>query len=103
MLQRFGELAPEREGKFAPVNLQTVEADGTFSGYASVFGQVDLGKDLVMPGAFRESGSGAPKRSLRQRSISPPTRRAALSVQCSPSTEAGPRSRCGGQILGERY
>ena len=55
MLQRFGELAPEREVKFAPVNLQTVEADGTFSGYASVFGQVDLGQDLVMPGAFRES------------------------------------------------
>lgn len=55
MLQRFGEIAPEREVKFAPVNLQTVEADGTFSGYASVFGQVDLGQDLVMPGAFRES------------------------------------------------
>lgn len=55
MLQRFGELAPECEVKFAPVNLQTVEADGTFSGYASVFGQVDLGQDLVMPGAFCES------------------------------------------------
>jgi len=55
MLQRFGDHAPEREVKFAPVNLQTVEADGTFSGYASVFGQVDLGQDLVMPGAFQES------------------------------------------------
>ena len=55
MLRRFGELAPEHEVKFAPVNLQTVEADGTFTGYASVFGQVDLGQDLVMPGAFRES------------------------------------------------
>lgn len=55
MLQRFGDLAPECEIKFAPVNLQTVEADGTFSGYASVFGQVDLGQDLVMPGAFRDS------------------------------------------------
>lgn len=55
MLQRFGDLAPECEVKFAPVNLQAVEADGTFSGYASVFGQVDLGQDLVMPGAFRES------------------------------------------------
>lgn len=55
MLQRFGDLAPECEVKFAPVDLQTVEADGTFSGYASVFGQVDLGQDLVMPGAFRDS------------------------------------------------
>ena len=55
MLQRFGDLSPECEVKFAPVNLQTVEADGTFSGYASVFGQVDLGQDLVMPGAFRDS------------------------------------------------
>ena len=54
MVQRFGEMAPERGVYFAPVNLQTVEADGTFSVYASLFGQVDLGQDLVMPGAFRE-------------------------------------------------
>jgi Escherichia/Staphylococcus phage prohead protease len=49
MLQRFGEIAPEREVKFAPCDLKSVEADGTFSGYASVFGAVDLGQDLVMP------------------------------------------------------
>jgi phage head maturation protease len=55
MLQRFGEMEPEREVKFAPVDLKSVEADGTFSGYASLFGTVDLGQDLVMPGAFRES------------------------------------------------
>jgi uncharacterized protein len=55
MLQRFGETLPEREVKFAPVDLKSVEADGTFSGYASLFGEVDLGNDLVMPGAFRES------------------------------------------------
>jgi len=55
MLQRFGETLPEREVKFAPVDLKSVEADGTFSGYASLFGTVDLGQDLVMPGAFRES------------------------------------------------
>jgi hypothetical protein len=29
MLQRFGELASECEVKFAPVDLRTVEADGT--------------------------------------------------------------------------
>lgn len=55
MLQRFGETAPERDAKFAPVDLKSVEADGTLSGYASLFNEVDLGHDLVMPGAFRES------------------------------------------------
>ncbi len=55
MLQRFGENLPAREVKFAPCDLKSVEADGTFSGYASLFGEVDLGQDLVMPGAFRES------------------------------------------------
>jgi HK97 family phage prohead protease len=55
MLQRFGASLPEREVKFAPVDLKSVEADGTFAGYASLFGEIDLGNDLVMPGAFRES------------------------------------------------
>lgn len=55
MLQRFGELAPAREVKFAPVDLKRVAADGTFSGYASLFGRVDMGRDIVMPGAFRDS------------------------------------------------
>jgi phage head maturation protease len=55
MLQRFGEIATACEVKFAPVDLKSVEADGTFSGYASIFGEVDLGQDLVMPGAFHES------------------------------------------------
>ena len=51
MLQRFGESWPDCEVKFAPCDLKQVEADGTFSGYASLFGEVDLGNDLVMPGA----------------------------------------------------
>ncbi len=55
MLQRFGEILPVPEVKFAPVDLKSVEADGTFSGYASLFGEVDLGRDVVMPGAFRDS------------------------------------------------
>jgi len=45
----------ERERKFAPVDLTSVEASGTFSGYASIFGKADLGGDLVEPGAFAES------------------------------------------------
>lgn len=30
-------------------------ASGTFEGYASLFGVMDLGRDVVMPGAFRAS------------------------------------------------
>ncbi|MFD0986771.1 phage major capsid protein [Methyloligella solikamskensis] len=44
-----------REGVVAPARLRDVQADGTFSGYASLFGRMDLGRDLVMPGAFAES------------------------------------------------
>jgi len=43
------------ETKFAPVSLSAVEADGTFTGYASLFNKADLGRDVVMPGAFRAS------------------------------------------------
>jgi uncharacterized protein len=49
-------LAPlSREVKFAGAPLSMVEADGVFEGYASLFGVVDLGKDMVEPGAFAES------------------------------------------------
>ncbi|MFC5385346.1 HK97 family phage prohead protease [Aquamicrobium segne] len=50
------------ERKFADLAVDRVEADGHFCGYASLFGIVDLGKDVVEPGAF--------SRSLRQRKIS---------------------------------
>jgi HK97 family phage prohead protease len=43
------------ETKFARTALSSVEADGTFAGYASLFGKADLGRDIVMPGAFRAS------------------------------------------------
>jgi uncharacterized protein len=43
------------ETKFTGVALDTVEKDGTFSGYASLFGAVDLGKDMVERGAFAKS------------------------------------------------
>lgn len=44
-----------REQKFVDLVLDAVEADGVFSGYASLFGRVDLGKDLVEKGAFAAS------------------------------------------------
>jgi HK97 family phage prohead protease len=44
-----------RETKRASVALDGVNKDGTFSGYASLFGAVDLAKDAVEPGAFARS------------------------------------------------
>ncbi|MEP3628877.1 MAG: HK97 family phage prohead protease [Hyphomicrobiales bacterium] len=43
------------EYKFAQTDLTHIDADGTFSGYASLFGAEDLGRDVLMPGAFRNS------------------------------------------------
>ncbi|MDB5569078.1 MAG: phage prohead protease, family [Hyphomicrobiales bacterium] len=40
------------EIKRAPLALERVDARGRFEGYASVFGVVDLGRDMVMKGAF---------------------------------------------------
>ncbi|MEQ1950718.1 HK97 family phage prohead protease [Mesorhizobium sp. CN2-181] len=44
-----------RERKHAGVRLAGVEPDGAFSGYASLFDAVDLGKDMVVRGAFARS------------------------------------------------
>jgi len=41
--------------KFASLELRGLRRDGSFSGYASVFGEVDLGKDAIERGAFRKS------------------------------------------------
>lgn len=43
------------ERKFAGIAEAEVEADGWFSGYATLFGRVDLGRDTVEAGAFRRS------------------------------------------------
>jgi HK97 family phage prohead protease len=44
-----------QERKFLAQPLDAVDADGVFEGYASLFGTADLGKDVVMPGAFHDS------------------------------------------------
>jgi len=41
--------------KHAAAALRDVDADGTFSGYASLFNQTDLSRDCVMTGAFSRS------------------------------------------------
>lgn len=39
----------------ANLTLKGVSGDGSFSGYASLFGEVDLGRDTIEPGAFSKS------------------------------------------------
>src|SRR5262245_27899763 len=46
---------PHHEHKFTPLDLKRVDPDGTFSGYASLFNTEDMGRDIVLPGAFRDS------------------------------------------------
>ena len=47
--------AGPEERKYAGLDVEAVEEDGTFSGYASLFGRVDLGRDVVERGAFADS------------------------------------------------
>ena len=51
----MGAIPTVRERKFLPEPLSGVDAEGVFEGYASLFGEADLGKDVVMPGAFKDS------------------------------------------------
>ena len=44
-----------QESKFADIKIGTVAEDGTFSGYASLFGVTDLARDSVEKGAFLKS------------------------------------------------
>ena len=46
---------PLLETKVAAADLSGIDGEGTFSGYASLFGVADLSGDLVMPGAFLRS------------------------------------------------
>lgn len=38
-----------------PFEVKDIAADGTFSGYVSVFNNVDKGLDVVLPGAFKDT------------------------------------------------
>jgi len=43
------------EVKFTALDCKAVETDGTFEGYASIFNHEDMGRDIIMPGAFADS------------------------------------------------
>lgn len=49
------EFVPRLETKQSSQPISNLSPDGSFEGYASLFGVVDMGQDLVMPGAFSES------------------------------------------------
>jgi HK97 family phage prohead protease len=55
----------------------SIDSDGTVIGYASLFGEVDAARDMVMPGAFADS--------LRQRDI----RRVPMLFQHDPAEPIG--------------
>lgn len=48
-------LIARRERRFARMEVKMLDKAGTFSGYASLFGEVDLGRDRVERGAFLRS------------------------------------------------
>ncbi len=49
------DFTPKLETKHTPEQISNLSPDGSFEGYASLFGMVDMGQDQVMPGAFRDS------------------------------------------------
>jgi hypothetical protein len=50
MLSRSPSSEPTIASVFAPRT--TIDADGTVEGYASLFGEIDQARDMVMRGAF---------------------------------------------------
>jgi uncharacterized protein len=56
-----------RDLKHLPIvfDAKAVKEDGTFEGYASTFGNVDAGYDVVMPGAFTDSLKMRPARMVK--------------------------------------
>jgi hypothetical protein len=55
MLQSRPAASTALEAKFTAFALKSITIDGVFEGYASLFNREDLGGDIVLPGAFRDS------------------------------------------------
>lgn len=52
--------ATTETGLFFELDTKAIGDDGLFVGYASIFGEVDLGRDAVQPGAFTKSLASKP-------------------------------------------
>lgn len=48
-------LFPMNDGKALRFDCKSLDASGVFTGYAARFNTADLGRDLILPGAFAES------------------------------------------------
>ncbi len=59
------QILPVPEVKFISLDFKQADADGSFEGYASLFGREDLGRDIVLPGAFRESLANRGSRGIK--------------------------------------
>ena len=46
---------PAPELKFTALDLMDADTSGVFEGYASIFDREDLARDVILPGAFRQS------------------------------------------------
>ncbi len=55
LLETASQSNPCFETKRAAVSVTAIAKTGSFEGYASLFNIVDLGRDLVLPGAFKDS------------------------------------------------
>jgi HK97 family phage prohead protease len=55
MIMSADALHRTHETKFVKLGLEQIDAEGTICGYASLFGEVDLGRDAVAHGAFSAS------------------------------------------------
>ena len=44
-----------KRSRALPLDRKSIDDDGVFEGYASLFNREDLGHDVIAPGAFRES------------------------------------------------
>jgi HK97 family phage prohead protease len=53
-------MTTKQEGVCLELDIKAIAEDGTFTGYASVFGVTDLGGDSVQPGAFTKSLKSKP-------------------------------------------
>ena len=53
-------MTTKETGGCLELDIKTIADDGTFTGYASLFGVTDLGSDVVQAGAFTKSLKGKP-------------------------------------------
>ena len=50
---------------FTPLDLKSVAPDGTFEGYAALFNREDLGRDVILPGAFTRALATRPPADIK--------------------------------------